>query len=184
MPRDLQQLVGKKELRYSLKTGYRREARAKAFLLAGKVYMIFKDLGKGGTELSKLSDKQIQDMVKKYLEENVKMLEERWLLEDSQNPVYTRDDFYNYVRDLDYFKEDIIEYLGTSDYSTVERIADDLLEINEVVGLEKDSYSYRKLCREILQAQIKKLEIEKRLASLRLLRKIGCLASGGTPLKI
>jgi hypothetical protein len=127
------------------------------------VHLVSEDFRKGGIELSKLSDKQIQDIVKKYLEENVKMLEERWQLEDGQNPVYTPDDFYNYVRDIDYMKQDIIGYLGTSDYSTVERIADDLLELNEVVGLEKDSYSYRKLCREILQAQIKKLEIEKRI---------------------
>jgi hypothetical protein len=127
------------------------------------VHLVSEDFRKGGIELSKLSDKQIQDIVKKYLEENVKMLEERWQLEDGQNPVYTPDDFYNYVRDIDYMKQDIIGYLGTSDYSTVERIADDLLELNEVVGLEKDSYSYRKLCREILQAQIKKLEIQRNL---------------------
>jgi hypothetical protein len=53
VPKDLQQFVGKKELRYSLKTGYRKEARAKAFLLAGKVYMVFRDLRKGRTKLSK-----------------------------------------------------------------------------------------------------------------------------------
>lgn len=160
VPEDLRQFVGKRELRYSLKTGYRKEARAKAFLLAGKVYIIFKVLRKGGAELSKLSDNQIQDIVKKYLENTVKMLEERWLLEES--PFYTRDDFYNYVSDLDSVKQDIIEYLGTCDYSTVEGIAGDLLEKHEVVGLEKDSYSYQKLCREILKAQIKELEIEKR----------------------
>jgi integrase len=160
VPEDLRQFVGKRELRYSLKTGYRKEARAKAFLLAGKAGIIFRVLRKGGAGLSKLSDNQIQDIVKKYLEDTVKMLEERWLLEES--PVYKRDDLHNYVRDLDYIKQDIIEYLGTCDYSTVEGIADDLLEKHEVFGLEKDSYSYQKLCREILKAQAKELEIEKR----------------------
>jgi hypothetical protein len=29
VPKDLQQFAGKKELRYSLKTGYRKEARVK-----------------------------------------------------------------------------------------------------------------------------------------------------------
>jgi Domain of unknown function (DUF6538) len=37
VPRDLQALIGKKELRYSLKTGYLNEARQKAGYLAGQV---------------------------------------------------------------------------------------------------------------------------------------------------
>lgn len=73
VPKDLQHFVGRKELRYSLKTGYRKDARAKAHLLAGKLYLLFGDLRKGGAELSKLSDNQIQDMVKIYLEDAVKM---------------------------------------------------------------------------------------------------------------
>lgn len=149
VPEDLRQLVGKKELRYSLKTGYRKEARAKAFLLAGKVYIIFRALRKGGVGLSNLSENQIQEIVKKYLEDTVKMLEERWLLEES--PFSTRQDLHDYIRDLDSIKQDIIEYLGTSDYSTVEGIADELLEKNEVVGLEKTLIATRSYVEKFLR---------------------------------
>ncbi|WP_372682654.1 DUF6538 domain-containing protein [Desulfosarcina sp.] len=44
VPPDLQQPVGKKELRYSLKAGYRTIAKEKAHYLAGKALFIFKFL--------------------------------------------------------------------------------------------------------------------------------------------
>jgi hypothetical protein len=52
VPNDLQRFVGKKELRYSLKTGYLSVAREKAQIIAGQVQQIFTYLRKGGIELS------------------------------------------------------------------------------------------------------------------------------------
>jgi hypothetical protein len=42
VPRDLQRFVGKRELRYSLKTGYLGVAKLKARLTAGHVQSIFR----------------------------------------------------------------------------------------------------------------------------------------------
>ncbi|UCE53447.1 MAG: hypothetical protein JSV31_30100 [Desulfobacterales bacterium] len=63
VPKDLQKLVGKKEMRYSLKTGYLGVAKNKARFLAGQVQLIFNSLRRGDSVLSKLSDDQIQGLV-------------------------------------------------------------------------------------------------------------------------
>lgn len=51
VPQDIRQLVGKKELRYSLKTGYLSEAKHKARFLAGNVQLVFLHLKMGHPKL-------------------------------------------------------------------------------------------------------------------------------------
>jgi hypothetical protein len=47
VPDDLQDIVFKKELRYSLKTGNLLKAKNKARFIAGQVQMLFRDVRKG-----------------------------------------------------------------------------------------------------------------------------------------
>ena len=54
VPSDLTGFVGKKELRYSLKTGYIGIAKTKARILAGQVQLLFRLLRKGDRQLSQL----------------------------------------------------------------------------------------------------------------------------------
>jgi len=162
VPKDLQPYIGKKELRYSLKTGYLATAKYKARIMAGQVQLIFKFLRKGNKALEKLSDKQIQEIVQKYLKSYIDGLEERWYSDDQPTFTLFPDLFFQYVRDLDYVKEDIIIYLGTRDYSTVERIVDDLFKENGIKNIDKSSVTYQKLCRGILRAQLKGIDIEKK----------------------
>jgi hypothetical protein len=67
VPRDLQHAIGKKELRYSLKTGYIGIAKLKARHVASQVQLIFVQLRKGRFDLSKLTDRNIKDLVGKYI---------------------------------------------------------------------------------------------------------------------
>jgi len=159
VPKDLQQLVGKKELRYSLKTGYVGVARVKAQLIAAQVHQIFECLRKGGRRLTDLTDEKIQELVQQYLKEYIEGLETRHLDDDS--PIVTREDFHSYVGSLDSIKQDIIEYLGIGSYETVERSVALLLEKNGIEGIEKNSATYVKLCRGVLRAQLQGIEIEK-----------------------
>jgi hypothetical protein len=69
VPPDLQGPVGKKELRYSLKTGYRTIAKEKAHYLAGKVLFIFRFLRRYEGMLNTMPDDLIQDLVKQYIQE-------------------------------------------------------------------------------------------------------------------
>jgi integrase len=158
VPRDLQQLVGKKELRYSLKTGYVGVARVKAQMIAAQVHQIFACL-RSGRKMVDLSDEKIQELVQQYLKEYIEGLESRY---HDDPPFLDRGDFYGYIDTLDYIKEDIIEYLGIGEYGTVEEIVADLLKKNEKEGVEKGSAAYIKLCRGVLRAQLKGIEIEKK----------------------
>jgi len=65
---DLQPFIGKKELRYSLKTGYLAEAKSKARILAGGVQLLFQELRGNKPSLMEFSDEQIQELVLKHLE--------------------------------------------------------------------------------------------------------------------
>ena len=61
IPKDLRSYIGKKELRYSLKTGYLGAAKQKARLLAGFYQFYFKKL-REEIRLKKLTDKDIEHL--------------------------------------------------------------------------------------------------------------------------
>lgn len=158
VPKDLQKSVGRKELRYSLKTGYLGVARFKAQMIASQVQQIFACLRQGGRTLSDLPDEKIQELVQQYLKDYIESLESRYY---DDPPFPDERDFYSHIKTLDYIREDIIEYLGVGDYQTVEEIVADLLRKNEIEGIERGSTVHVKLCREVLRAQLRGIELEK-----------------------
>ena len=165
VPKDLQRLVGRRELRYSLKTGYVGGARIKAQIIAGRVHQIFECLRRSGRKLSDLTDERIQELVQQYLKESLENLETRFYEEDPRGTIVDRNDLHRYLGELDSIKDDIIEYLGIGSYETVERIVAHLLEENGIEGIEKNSPTYIKLCRGVLRAQLQGIDIEKQQMS-------------------
>lgn len=162
IPKDLQRYVGKKELRYSLRTGYLGPAKQKARLLAGQVQRLFIFLRKGNSALMKLSDNQIQEIIHNYLKSYIAENEERMYSDEPLPFAIDTQSFHQYTETLDETKQDIVEYLGIRDYRTVESIVDDLFKENGVENIDKSSVSYQKLCRGILRAQLKGIDIEKK----------------------
>ena len=67
VPRDLQTITGKRELRYTLKTGYIGQAKHKARYLASQVHIIFGYLRSKQSIMSKLLKEQIPALVKKFI---------------------------------------------------------------------------------------------------------------------
>jgi transcriptional regulator of NAD metabolism len=96
VPKDLQRLVGRRELRYSLKTGYVGVARIKAQIIAGRVHQIFECLRRSGRKLSDLTDERIQELVQQYLKESLENLETRFYEEDPRGTIADRNDLYRY----------------------------------------------------------------------------------------
>jgi hypothetical protein len=76
VPKDLQKFVGKRELRYTLRTGYAGIARQKARFVAGKVHFIFRTLRRGATALIKLTDDQIKELIDQYIKQAIKSWDE------------------------------------------------------------------------------------------------------------
>jgi Domain of unknown function (DUF6538) len=161
VPIDLQRLVGRKELRYTLRTGYLSIARAKARIVAGSVQQIFLWL-RSRRILTDLTDEKIQELIQQWLKEHIEGLESRYHENDPRPPIQDRRDFYQYLGDLDSIKSDIIEYLAIGDYKTVEGVTARILTENGIDGVEKGSVAYIKLCRGLLQAELKSIDIEKK----------------------
>lgn len=81
VPADLRGVVGKRELRYSLQTGFLSEAKYRARRMAGFVQGLFRYLRKEGT-LKKLSDTEIQRLMAEELREALEDTEFRRLMAD------------------------------------------------------------------------------------------------------
>ena len=72
VPLKLHRLVGRKELRYSLQTGYKSIAKEKAQYLAGNVLHLFRLLHRYREMLENMSEDLIQKLVKKYIRTHLK----------------------------------------------------------------------------------------------------------------
>ena len=71
VPLPLRWVVGKRELRYSLKTGAIGVAKRKARFLAGKVQFIFQLLQRGWQGMGELTQDQIQQLVSNYIKKSI-----------------------------------------------------------------------------------------------------------------
>jgi hypothetical protein len=79
VPKDFQQYVGKKEWRYSSRTGYLGIAKQKARFLAGDIQYLFRWLRDKGYVMSSLTDRQIQTIVNRYIREKLQSVEDNTL---------------------------------------------------------------------------------------------------------
>jgi hypothetical protein len=71
VPKDLRQIVGRTELRYTLRTGFLGIAKQKSRFLAGQVQFIFQLLRKESLFMGKLSEVQIQQLVGTYIKKSI-----------------------------------------------------------------------------------------------------------------
>ena len=163
VPADLQRFVGKREIRYSLKTGFLGVAKSKARFLAVSIQLLFRTLRKGGSGLTDLNDSQIRTLVNEYLEQYKKGLEERYLGPPDSPPFFPDVKALNdHLIELEFIQEDRKIGLAMGKYSTVEKDADSILDKSGILGVEKNSQGYIRLCRAIQRADIKAMDYEKK----------------------
>jgi hypothetical protein len=114
IPNDLRSYFGKKELRYSLKTGYLDLAKIKARFVAGHVQFIFRLLRRGTLIMVNLSDDQIKELVNKYIKQSLEQIN-NWfndVPEDDIQPFTTESEFYSYLNELNGIQQDLIVNLN------------------------------------------------------------------------
>jgi integrase len=163
VPKDLQRFVGKRELRYSLRTGYLGVAKSKARFLAVSIQLLFRTLRKGGSVLTDLDDSKIRDLVNEYLEQYKKGVEERYLGPPDSPPFFPDVRALNdHLKELVFIIEDRKLGLAMGTYTTVEKDAESILDKSGILGVEKNSQSYIRLCRAIQRADIKAMEYERK----------------------
>ncbi|MBW2635100.1 MAG: hypothetical protein JRE14_13440 [Deltaproteobacteria bacterium] len=161
VPQDLQACVGKKELRYSLKTGYIGTAKLKARYVASQVQMVFIKLRKGGFALSKLTDKKIKDLVHQYIKKSIDSLNEPFYAsQDDYRPFDDGITFESYTNSLDSIRQDLITNLNLGDHTMLADTIETFLKDIGIGEINKESKGYRKLSAEIHKAEINLVQLQ------------------------
>jgi hypothetical protein len=162
IPKDLQPAFGKKELRYSLKTGYLGVAKQKARYIAGQVQSIFRILRKGSYAMVNLSEDQVKKLVGTYIKQSLERINNLFNdePEDDILPYTTESGFYSYLGELRGIEQDLIANLNMSNFEMLEKSISNLLKNQGIKDVDKSSMEYRRLCVDIFQAEIKLLPIE------------------------
>ena len=143
IPKDLKGVVGKGELRYSLKTGSLSMAKYRARCMAGYVQMIIHNIRRGG-RMSELTHEQINRILRKHYEETIE--EDEVSRAKGQN----RDGGYS-----DGYERCHGELIS-GDISRVAPFAETLLEENGI-KLDRQSDNYKRFCRDLVKVQMRML---------------------------
>jgi integrase len=168
VPPDLQTAFARKELRYSLRTLYLKDAESMAQLVADNVLMIFHALRKGDPRLKELTPELVNELVRTHHKEAMEFYQK------PINPFTTDKDSYDYylanqlktiadlkvqIEALEHFKEQYQFQLATGKYEEVETKAQELLE-SAGVQYDKSSVLYCTLCKGLLKTEIATTEYD------------------------
>lgn len=170
VPKDLQDLVRQKEIRYSLKTGCLGLAKQKARFLAGQVQQLFRFLRREAVVLNNLTDDLIQKLVQKYIRSSVKAVEESFYEshhDEKKEQYLSRGlppyNFRAFLGSLDRERELLLGCLNMGSFAEVDNEAMHLLEENKIEILDKRSPQYRKFCADLMKAKINLIPIRKKI---------------------
>ena len=159
LPPDISKVVGKQGLRYSLKTGYIKQAERKARRLAGTVEEFISEVRQEPHIIMYLSEEQIQSLLDQHLRKALDDDEERRL-----SAVHIDlDDMGMELELLNTLNRELREELALNDHQGIIPHVDDLLKENKL-KLDKKSRSYKKLCRELLKVSIRIIEVAEKRA--------------------
>jgi len=154
VPPDLQRYVGKKELRYSLKTGYLSEAKFKARIMAGGAQLLFRKVRVLKT--MKLTDTQIQEIAVDHLKRWKESFEAvRPSLGDDLDPFLAHLAVKRQIESFEYDRVNLKLDLETGNYKDVVRELPEILDAQGINfdELDQDDPSFAKLCSAVLRAK-------------------------------
>ncbi|MGD8881902.1 MAG: phage integrase SAM-like domain-containing protein [Desulfobacterales bacterium] len=153
IPADLRALVGKGEVRYSLKERSLYRAERKAQSITGQLKGLFTAVRE---ETLTLNQPQINRIIRNIIETTVADMEREKL---TGKPL-TRRRLADHLSDLEIFEHDYKEALALRECGVIEPFVDVIIR-DFSLNIEKDSEDYRKLAGEVLMAHIKILEVER-----------------------
>jgi integrase len=163
VPFPLRCVVGKTEIRYSLKTGSVGVAKRKARFLAGQVQRVFLLLEMEGERMKEqLTQDQIRQLVADFIKKAVAEMD--MVFSDQRDewdrPYQDAQGLRSYNSDLSGFREDLITNLNLGDFSMLESSINAFLLANGIEKIDKTSPAYHQLCVEIHKAQATLISIE------------------------
>jgi len=99
VPKDLRPLIGKRELRYSLKARHRNRAENIAQSIGYKIKTLFGKIRKEDPDLMELSSQEINEILRKYVMDSIRDFDERY--HHHEPPFGYEGGLQHYIRDLD-----------------------------------------------------------------------------------
>ncbi len=157
VPVDLRPIVGIRELRYSLRTGFLGAAKNRARSMAEFAQRIFKYMRKGG-QVRELKDVEIQDLLRNYFRET---LEQDEL--DRVTGIPLDDQVHDeLMTNYAYLKDTLQRQLSLCDYEHISKIVKKFILEPKEITVNEDSIPFKKMCREALKLELKKIEISEK----------------------
>lgn len=167
IPGDLRGLVGRSELRYSVRTSDPVLARCRSMVLGRNLRQLLVLLRKKreSWRLAAATNRPEQELKTVFTDLLQKCLQ-KWLAEAEEDRAMrsrplTEDELEDTLEALSSLETDARETLALCDYSRISRYVDDLIT-EQGLNVTKDSPAYRTLCRDLLRTHIKFLETEQR----------------------
>lgn len=154
VPADLRSTVKRNQFRYSLGTQSVGQARLRAAFLSYWCRTLIAEVRAGTMKTFTTSD--IERLVQHWLRQSLAMTEEARTLYGPYSVQMLREE----VADLDRYDTSQRKALALRDYRTSDRIAEFTLT-TEGYEVDRDSYAYRKLCRELLKAGVQHARLER-----------------------
>jgi len=171
IPDDLTKTIGKKSLRFSLKTGKLGQAKSRARYLAGNIQMLFRNLRNGSWAVKDLTPDVINDLIRTYRDQVIERVKKPV---NPNNPDPDSRDYKlskllnkssgieEYLNELNLIRQALEECVPTGEYHLVIDDAE-LLCRERGVHYEKDSDAFCKLCRGLLLAEWEATSMEMEL---------------------
>jgi len=150
VPQTLQQYVGRTELRYSLKTGYKGVAKRKAQYLAGSVLLLFRMFRKYKRILDSMPEGTIQKLVEQHIRKELDLLEESLYVQPDEDlgetPFGSMEQLGENIEAGEELNNLHRLKFANGDFSFFEGMADGLLKSTSTDSIKKGSHEYNKLC--------------------------------------
>ncbi len=157
-PKDIKPLVGKSELRYSLRTGNLSLAKSKAMIIAGRIKGIIRSIRKTG--MSNLTPEQINTIIKKLIRDELEGDEHDRITNNSPFDLKT---YKTDIKANEFSKKLYKTCLVTNRTFFKEDYFQDILEKHDITGVTPESFEFKLLQREVMKAHVHiSEEIQKR----------------------
>ncbi|NLZ16831.1 MAG: hypothetical protein GX087_03745, partial [Desulfobulbaceae bacterium] len=168
VPVDLKPIVGKGELRYSLRTGSLRVAKLRTRSIAAYIQQLFMRLRSNMTELTQ---EQISQLVRQYIRETLSNDEKCRAVADLSSAGMTTLEGKSILESSDMSAEEakstltsVNRWLKQQNHSLMQPVADTLIR-SVSLDIQQESISYKILSRELLKAFSEVLKVRIKRAS-------------------
>jgi hypothetical protein len=162
VPKNLQRIVGKNELRYNLYTGSLRQAKRKSKRVSRKVKGLFEELREGKYRMtdSALTKARLDRMMREFVKGAIELNEHE---RATSRVPFNSDSVDEELEKLEFAEDEFREALAYRDYRLIHGPAKSFIKSHSL-NVSEDSDDFLRVCHELMKAQIFLYQIERKQA--------------------